>query len=60
MKLMITCEEVSTLLSAEMDVSISATKRILLRMYLMIRKKCTSVKQQILLMRRVFLGLEDA
>ena len=26
----------------------------------MIRKKCTSVKQQILLMRKVFLGLEDA
>jgi hypothetical protein len=60
MKLMITCEEVSTLLSAEMDIPISTTKRILLRMHLMMCRKCTSVKQQILSMRKVFPGLEDA
>ena len=60
MKLMITCEEASTLLSAEMDVPIYTTKRILLRMHLMMCRKCTSVKQQILSMQKVFLGLEDA
>ena len=60
MKLMITCEEASTLLSAEMDVPISTTKRLLLRMHLMMCRKCISVKHQILSMRKVYLGLEDA
>lgn len=60
MKLMLTCEEASTLLSEKMDVSLSPAKRMLLQTHLIMCKKCTAVKDQMNVLRKVFLGLEDA
>jgi predicted anti-sigma-YlaC factor YlaD len=59
-KLMITCEEASTLLSEKMDVPLSPAKRLLLQTHLLMCRKCTSVKKQMNSLRQVFLGLEDA
>ena len=60
MKLMIKCEETATLLSAEMDVPISTTKRMLLRMHLIICKQCYAIARQMKSLRKIFLGLEKA
>jgi predicted anti-sigma-YlaC factor YlaD len=57
---MLTCEEASTLLSEKMDVSLSPAKRMLLQTHLIMCKKCTAVKDQMNVLRKVFLGLEDA
>ena len=60
MKLMLTCEEASTLLSDKMGASLYPVKRLLLKTQLIMCKKCTAVKDQMIVLRKVFLGLEDA
>ena len=60
MKLMITCEEASTLLSEKIDVPLSPAKRLLLQTHLLMCRKCTLFKGQLNSLRKVFLGLEDA
>jgi len=57
---MLTCEEASLLLSEKMDVSLSPIKRLLLQTHLLMCRKCTAVKEQMLALRKIFLGLDDA
>ena len=60
MKFMLTCEEASLLLSEKMDVSLSPIKRLLLQTHLLMCRKCTAVKEQMLALRKIFQGLDDA
>ena len=43
-----------------MDVQLSPAKQLLLRMHLILCRKCSVVAQQIKALRKVFIGLEDA
>ena len=57
---MITCEETSILFSEKMDVSLSPGKRLLMKIHLIMCKKCALVKDQLNVLRKVFLGLVEA
>ena len=43
-----------------MDVQLSPAKQLLLRMQLMLCRKCSVVAQQMKVLRKVFIGLETA